>query len=557
MIEDYFNLQRAPFKLGTDPYFYYDSESHRKAMAYLQYGLQQAEGFVVVTGDAGVGKSMLVEQLKQRIEEQNVVLALLQTGYIQRGEVIDHVLAAFHVEPQGNTTVAKVNALQTFLSDQYVDGKQAILIIDEAQQLSTETLEEIRVLTNVSSEGAPLLQIFLVGQSSLKEKLATPEMEQFRQRIIASCHLGALDEEETAAYIDHRLFAAGWGEEESAFTDVAHAQIYAYTKGIPRKINKLCARLLLQAALDNKDHVDGAIVSKVVDELKAESLQVAEELQPGVQEPVEVAEEPLADIEADAANTNVVPFAPAANEEEWQEALQPLEEVVLDDLDSVDEAHAVADDTDSFIETDGQKTAEALEAQKLSRDVEVPHMTGTDEKAVTPDLSGIDSVLDRLGAKRRQKAEAPSAPVEPVLPTETPDLELPEDFLPEDEEPSPAAASLEEIAEQISANLEEDTALDTDEEISIEPVIEEVEEEELPIITSIEAGNTPELADVKEDIASFVAELRESLMVARQRVDVVRDRVEDVEAHRKKRNELIAEKLQKIDDLLRELRGEK
>ena len=573
MIEEYFNLLKPPFKLSADPHFYYDSESHRKAMAYLQYGLQQAEGFVVVTGDAGVGKSMLVEQLKLEIEEANIALAFIQTGHIERGEALDYVLSAYRLEPQGSSAVAKMEALEAFLSDQYAYGRQALLIVDEAQHLTRDVLEEFRILTNLSVDGAPLLQIFLVGQTELKETLSTPEMEQFRQRVIASCHLGALDEEEAAAYVDHRLASAGWEDDESAFTDVAHQLIYSYTKGVPRKINKLCSRLLLQTALDKKDFVDGATVRKVVEELQSESLNQNSgfDIKTDFTTPTNKLTAQVEDVAPvpDIINDdNVVPFAPSsALKDELEEAMQPLEEITLEELDVVNSDYSSS--SGPHFETSFDKKPTSPSQEDEAPKAETVKMT---ERRKTPrPIDAIASVMDNLGKRKKpiQDLSAQDLSViagranEPLTPTADPDLELPdtlfENDLPDDQ---PAASSLEEIAEQISANLdkEEELVLDDEDRVFVDdvtPLEEFSPDDELPLITSIGTGTTPAMNGVKQDLADFVADLRENLMATQQHMSVVRDRVEQVDTQRQERNLLISRKLHDVEILLQEMRGER
>ena len=290
MYEEFFHLSAPPFRINPDPKYFFGSKSHNKAMAYLHYGLRQAEGFIVITGEIGAGKSMLIGHLLDQLERSNVVAAHLLTPNLKAEDLLSHLLSAFHIEPAGGGATAEIEAFEDFLYDQMNRGRRVLLIVDEAQNLPVETIEELRVLSNMDYDGTPLFQVFLVGQPDFRDVLARPDMEQLRQRVIASYHLSPLDPEETRDYIEHRLRVAGWDGDPS-ITDEAHRFIHLATGGTPRRINKLCNRLMLSCALDGRHQVNGGLVAHVVADLADEDLNGATSGLPTPSEPYVAAAE--------------------------------------------------------------------------------------------------------------------------------------------------------------------------------------------------------------------------------------------------------------------------
>ncbi|MEM9013890.1 MAG: XrtA/PEP-CTERM system-associated ATPase [Pseudomonadota bacterium] len=270
MYEEFFGFSGAPFRLNPDPKFFFGSRSHNKAMAYLHYGLKQAEGFIVITGPVGAGKSMIIGHLLDQLNRSNVVAAHLVTSSIQPTELLSHILSTFRIEPEGEGRSGQLEALEDFLFDQMNRGRRVLLILDEAQNLPIDTLEELRMLTNIDYEGTPLFQVFLVGQPEFRDTLKKPNMEQLSQRVIASYHLEALSEKETREYVEHRLAIVGWNKNPK-FTDDAFKTIHQQTHGRPRRINTLCNRVLLHCSIEKKRTVDQSMVQTVLSELKAES----------------------------------------------------------------------------------------------------------------------------------------------------------------------------------------------------------------------------------------------------------------------------------------------
>ncbi len=268
MYEAFYHLQARPFQLTPDPRFFFSSRGHRRAMAYLVYGAHQGDGFIVITGEVGAGKTMLANTLAQKVASQNLALAQVSSTQLDDDDMVRMVAGAFGV-PQESSKAVLLNSVHLFLLNCHRQGKRALLIVDEAQNLPARSVEEIRMLSNYVSAAKPLLQIFLLGQPEFRKTLLSPAMEQLRQRVIASCHLGPLDCAETEAYIVHRLQTVGWREDPS-FSSEALVAIHHYTGGIPRKINVLCDRLLLMGCLDQKHGLTETDVAGVIGELQLE-----------------------------------------------------------------------------------------------------------------------------------------------------------------------------------------------------------------------------------------------------------------------------------------------
>jgi len=268
MYEAFYQFKAKPFQLSPDPAFLFASHGHRRAMAYLVYGVHQGEGFIVITGEIGAGKTMLASTLARKVTTRTLVLAPIVSTSLEADDLVRTVASAFGLAQDNNKAVL-LNRIEQFLISCYKQGKRVLLVVDEAQNLPAKSLEELRMLSNFVRDGKPLLQTFLLGQPEFRRTLQGPDMEQLRQRVIASCHLGPLDGAETEAYILHRLRTVGWHDDPSFSSDV-FAAIYQYTGGIPRRINLLCDRLLLMGRLDEKHAFTATDVAQVIEELNQE-----------------------------------------------------------------------------------------------------------------------------------------------------------------------------------------------------------------------------------------------------------------------------------------------
>jgi putative secretion ATPase (PEP-CTERM system associated) len=270
MYESFYGLTGKPFQLNPDPAFFYRSRGHGRAMAYLDYGVHQAEGFIVVTGDVGAGKTTLVRNLLRSLAPGNLVAKQIVSTQLDADDMLRMVAGAFFgVQPELPDKASLLLGLERYFRRLQLEGKRALLIVDEAQNLTPRAVEELRMLSNFQTNERSLLQSFLLGQPEFRQIMQQPEMRQLRQRVIASYHLGPLGPEETKAYVEHRLGLVGW-KSDPVFEDGAYAAIHEATEGVPRQINVLCDRVLLAAFLGEKHNLTESDVSDVARELRTE-----------------------------------------------------------------------------------------------------------------------------------------------------------------------------------------------------------------------------------------------------------------------------------------------
>ena len=270
MYESFYGLTSKPFQLNPDPSFYFASKQHRRAMAYLEYGLNQNEGFIVVTGEVGAGKTTIVRGLLNELDADKVVAAQLVTTQLDAEDIVRMVAAAFGVGIRNVGKSELLLALEAFLVDVTRQGKRCLLIVDEAQNLTPRAVEELRMLSNFQFGTQALLQSFLIGQPEFRKIMQSPQMQQLRQRVIAACHIGPMDQEETQAYIEHRLKCAG-SKGSPCFAAGAFEAIFEASGGVPRRINAHCDRLLLSGFLSNRSEFTRADVEEVAREIRAET----------------------------------------------------------------------------------------------------------------------------------------------------------------------------------------------------------------------------------------------------------------------------------------------
>src|SRR3954451_7318930 len=266
MYERFYQLRERPFALSPDPDYLYPSRVHREALSYLRFGIEGHAGFVVITGEIGSGKTTLLQTLLRGLDGETTVARIVNTMLDPR-ELLESILLDFGLDvPAGQP--AMLRRLAEFLVSEREAGRLVLLVVDEAQNLGLDALEEVRMLSNLETEKAKLIQIILIGQPDLRDALSRPELEQLRQRVTVSYHLGALDADDTAAYVNHRLARAAIGEPMSfprEVTDLVHAR----SRGVPRLINVMCDAILLVGYGDERRVVDLALAREAVEELEA------------------------------------------------------------------------------------------------------------------------------------------------------------------------------------------------------------------------------------------------------------------------------------------------
>ena len=266
MYENFYGLTARPFQLTPDPAFYFESATHRKALSYLGYGLAQGEGFIVITGEVGAGKSTLVAHLMATVDPGRLTAAQIVTSKLGGEEIVHVVAQAFGLEVEGHDKASALGAIERFLHDEAREGRRCLLIVDESQNLSIEALEELRMLSNFQLGAHPLLQTLLLGQPEFRATvLEHPGLDQLRQRVIATHHLGAMEADEIRPYAEHRLALAGWSG-NPALDDGLFPAIHTVSHGVPRRINQIFNRLLLLGSVEERDRIDTDMLGQVLAE---------------------------------------------------------------------------------------------------------------------------------------------------------------------------------------------------------------------------------------------------------------------------------------------------
>jgi general secretion pathway protein A len=266
MYLQFFGLREAPFNPTPDPKFLFQSTRHREALAQLLYGVRERKGFIVLTGEIGTGKTTLLRTMLERLD-QSTSVAYVHNSALSIEGLLEYMLQDWGVKSEATTHAQRLFELNEFLIDQHRANLSPVLVIDEAQNLSIPTLEAVRQLSNFETNSQKLMQILLVGQPELRDKLNSPELRQLKQRIGLRCHISPLSPEEARLYIRHRLRIAG-ATDAGIFTDAAVQRIVEYSEGIPRVINIICDHCLLSGFADSKRRIDTGVVREAVEYLE-------------------------------------------------------------------------------------------------------------------------------------------------------------------------------------------------------------------------------------------------------------------------------------------------
>jgi general secretion pathway protein A len=308
MYDQFYGLTGRPFQLTPDPHYYFESITHRKALSYLGYGLAQGEGFIVITGEVGAGKSTLVGHLMQSVDKARLTAATIVTSHLDGLDLVRMAAAAFGIDTRGLDKASTLKSIENFLHAEARTGRRCLLVVDEAQNLSIDALEELRMLSNFQLGSSALLQIFLLGQPEFRDLLRdAPELEQLRQRVIATHHLEPMHANEVEPYIIHRLSRAGWNGNPS-FSSDSFATLFGETGGMPRKLNTLMNRVMLMGAVEQTTCVDAPLVEAVVADMAGKPF--------AYETPLWTAREPEMEIvaEIEAALASVAEVEPARDE---------------------------------------------------------------------------------------------------------------------------------------------------------------------------------------------------------------------------------------------------
>jgi general secretion pathway protein A len=265
--EKFYGLNGPPFLLTPDPRFFFSSSNHRRAITHLVYGLDQREGFIVITGEVGAGKTMLVEQLWLQLNRNTYAVSKVVTTQVSGDDLLRLVMDGFGLSvATGTEKSVLLRRFENMVREQRDAGRRCVLVVDEVQNLSFAALEELRMLSNITVDGQASVQTILLGQPQFRPILASRDAEQLRQRVLASFHLGPLSDVETRLYVEHRLKMVGWTGKPH-WNEDAFAAVFRHTGGTPRRINTLCSRVLQCGALDERTAIDGAMVDEVADEM--------------------------------------------------------------------------------------------------------------------------------------------------------------------------------------------------------------------------------------------------------------------------------------------------
>jgi general secretion pathway protein A len=374
MFNDFYGLTGRPFQLTPDPAFYFESLTHRKALSYLSYGLAQGEGFVVITGEVGAGKSTLVAHLMATIDPARLTAAQIVTSKLDGEELVHLVAQAFGLIVDGHDKASALGAIEAFLHDEARSGRRCLLVVDESQNLQLSALEELRMLSNFQLGAHPLLQTLLLGQPEFRDLIQDhPQLEQLRQRVIAAHHLEAMEQGEVQPYIEHRLSCVGWNANPK-FDQRVFTEIFDATNGVPRRINQICNRLMLLGAVEQRNRIDGAMLSQVLEELDLDGTMQLKRPEPVMADEAEPLSLPqLSSAPAAVAGMALEQFQTLLAERDAQ--ILELQEAVIELANERDEAPAtaVADPAQSHAIAALETKLNGIESKMLEQERTIRH----------------------------------------------------------------------------------------------------------------------------------------------------------------------------------------
>lgn len=517
-LQKYFALERAPFQPGADPAFYFSSAGQRQGMSHLSYGLEQGEGMVLISGPAGAGKTTLLKHFAQDLSDKGVDVATWRARSISAGDIPETVLGAFGLEPDTDDASGATEALDSFLTDQLEDGKQCVLLVDEAHELSDEALEALRLLTDLTDAGTALLQVFLFAEPTLTDRLREPALAGLRERVVSSCTLPPLDLDETGLYADHQLVQAGWAEDESLFTDGAISVAHEASGGTPAIVNQLLAGAMTLAAEREMDVVDRSLVQMALAKMQRDGTLAASD-----------------ENDAGAIAPPDAPTAPAAEDDEAAGLDLALEEDMPEAAASASNVVQFSKQAEQVTDPDDDPAGHVVDSEEETAPPPLEMPSEEPSLANAPDVEAgrlpiIDpggSAFDRLTSGQRKARSAPPAPAPAASATEP--VTLPD-----------APASLEDVARQITAQLGRNTNRE--------------EEEDIELVTSILSGTTPNMDGLKRELELMMETLRRDLDAIHQDVRRANEAIDALRQVQLERRALIDRRLAEIDEALAELR---
>ena len=384
MYDDFYGFSERPFQLTPDPAFYFESITHKKALSYLGYGLNQGEGFVVITGEVGAGKSTLVAHLKDKLAAEQMTVGEVVTSALDDEEMIHVAARSFGLDIVGGDKATALAAIELFLHEEARNGRRVLLIVDEAQNLSIGALEELRMLSNFQLGSHPLLQTLLLGQPEFKDLLAkSAELEQLRQRVIAAHHLEPMQPGEVQPYVEHRLEHVGW-RGKPGFDQGIWVKLHKAAGGIPRKVNQIMTRLLLAGAVEESFQIDTAMLEAVLAEMQGDSDLGGEATAPARSRPDRNL--PAADAIAAAQGSATPAAAPA----QAQQGLMEFQ------IEAIEKAFAVRDKHMRRLRREVEKLAQAGETAGGAPSAETDQRLAAIERRLDEQEQSLRHVLTMM-----------------------------------------------------------------------------------------------------------------------------------------------------------------